>query len=151
MKRQKRDLDPVIIETFFGSNLDKGVGEPSICQTIWIITPHVIPLALKAVYGAFSTRPLVCCDLHDPTAFSFVDTPPPTTVKNATCSHLSKYTMDEREVALCDALEDWREAKVVTKLGSAHVMDIGPGFILPSPMIDHIVDSAHHLKLTDDQ
>ncbi|KAI6035835.1 hypothetical protein EDC04DRAFT_2604828 [Pisolithus marmoratus] len=142
MKRWKRDLDPVmdylinansqgltcqqvIIETFFGSNLDKGVGEPSICQTI----------------------PLVCCDLHDPTAFLFVNTPPPTTVKNATHSHLSKYTMDEREVALCDALEDWREAKVVTKLGSAHVMDISPGFILPSPMIDHIIDSAHHLKL----
>ncbi|KAI6025463.1 hypothetical protein EDC04DRAFT_2554987, partial [Pisolithus marmoratus] len=93
------------------------------------------------------TRPLVCCDLHDPTAFLFVNTPPPTTVKNATHSHLSKYTMDEREVALCDALEDWKEAKVVTKLGSAHVMDIGPGFILPSPMIDHTIDSAHHLKL----
>ncbi|KAI6041716.1 hypothetical protein EDC04DRAFT_2554455, partial [Pisolithus marmoratus] len=93
------------------------------------------------------TKPLMCCDLHSPAAFSFVDMPPPTTVKNAACSHLSKYTMDEREVALCDALEDWREAKAVAKLGSDCVMDFSPGFILPSLMIDHIVNSAHHLKL----
>ncbi|KAI5986455.1 hypothetical protein EDC04DRAFT_2553148, partial [Pisolithus marmoratus] len=93
------------------------------------------------------TTPLVCCDLHNPTVFSLVDALSPVTIKNTACSHLSKYTMDERELALCDTLEDWREAKAVAKLGSACIMDFGAGFILPSPMIDHIIDSAHHLKL----
>ncbi|KAI6163846.1 hypothetical protein EDD17DRAFT_1434677, partial [Pisolithus thermaeus] len=93
------------------------------------------------------TMPLVCCDLHNPTAFSFLDILPPVTIKNAAHSHLSKYTMDERELVLCDALEDWREAKAVAKLGSTHIMDFGAGFILPSLMIDHIINSTHHFKL----
>ncbi|KAI6013021.1 hypothetical protein EDC04DRAFT_2579617 [Pisolithus marmoratus] len=44
-------------------------------------------------------------------------------------------------------LEDWREAKAVAKLGCARTMDFGARFILPSPMIDCIVNSAHHLML----
>ncbi|KAI6041686.1 hypothetical protein EDC04DRAFT_2892741 [Pisolithus marmoratus] len=155
MKRQKKDLDPamdylinanfqgvmcqwVIVEMFFGSNPDKGVvNNHTTCD----------PSCLQGCARCVLTRPPVCCDLHNPTAFSFVDILPPATVKNATHSHLSKYTMDKRELALCDALEAWREAKAVAKLGSARIMDFGSGFILPSPTIDHIINSTHHLKL----
>ncbi|KAI5996710.1 hypothetical protein EDD15DRAFT_2124799, partial [Pisolithus albus] len=152
-KRRKKDLEPamdhlinansrgvtcrrLIVETFFGSNLDKDINHTA-CE----------PSHPQGCVRCVLTTPLVCCDLHNPTAFSFVDILPPVTIKNAARSHLSKYTMDERELALCDALEDWREAKAVAKLGSVRVMDFGAGFILPSPMIDRIIDSAHHLKL----
>ncbi|KAI6113967.1 hypothetical protein EDD16DRAFT_1472096, partial [Pisolithus croceorrhizus] len=149
----KKDLDPamdylinansqgvmcrrVIVETFFGSNPDKDVNH-TMCD----------PSHPQGCVQCVLTMLLVCCDLHNPTAFSFLNILPSVTIKNTAHSHLSKYTMDERELALCDTLEDWREAKAVTKLGSTHVMDFGTGFIFPSPMIDCIVNSTHHLKL----
>ncbi|KAI6012051.1 hypothetical protein EDC04DRAFT_2609619 [Pisolithus marmoratus] len=126
MKRWKKDLDPAMD---------------------YLINANFWGIRVWGCAWCVLTRPPVCCDLHNPTTFSFVNILPPATVKNAAHSHLSKYTMDKRELALCDALEDWREAKAVTKLGSARIMDFSTGFILPSPMIDCIVNSAHHLKL----
>ena len=60
--------------------------------------------------------------------------------------------MEKKELDLCDALEDWREAKAVSERGAAYMMDYGAGFILPTTTLDRIVDCAHQLKLrtTDD-
>ena len=55
--------------------------------------------------------------------------------------------MEQKELDLCNALEDWRVMKAVEERGKACTMDYGPGFILPTMTIDGIVDSAHHLKL----
>jgi hypothetical protein len=55
--------------------------------------------------------------------------------------------MEKKEFDLCDALEDWRETKVVSERGAACVMDYGPGFILLTTTLDRIVDCAHQLKL----
>ena len=55
--------------------------------------------------------------------------------------------MEQKELDLCNALEDWRVMKAVEERGEACTMDYRPGFILPTMTIDRIVDSAHHLKL----
>ncbi|KAI5993423.1 hypothetical protein EDD15DRAFT_2166922, partial [Pisolithus albus] len=105
------------------------------------------PYRKEGCVQCIPTQPLVCCDIHNAIAFTFVDTPPSAASRNPARSHLMKYAMGTRELALLDALEDWRVAKAVTKLGAARVNDYGPSFILPSPTVDRIVDSAHHLKL----
>lgn len=94
------------------------------------------------------TKPPICCNLDHHSQFVAFDAPiPPALPKNATCSHLSKYKMEQKELDLCNALEDWRVMKAVEERGKACTMDYGPGFILPTMTIDGIVDSAHHLKL----
>ena len=94
------------------------------------------------------TKPSVCCDLDHPTLFAEYNTcifPAP--VRNVSRSHLLKYTMEQKEQDLCIVLEEWRLAKATEEYGKACVMDYGPGFILPTSVLDRIVDSAHHLKL----
>ncbi|KAF8450850.1 hypothetical protein L210DRAFT_842835, partial [Boletus edulis BED1] len=95
------------------------------------------------------TRPSVCCDLDSPSQFMSLDPPiPPALPKNPARSHVdTKYTMEAKEVDLCNALEEWRVAKAVNERGEACVMDYGPGFILPTATIDRIVNCAHHSKL----
>lgn len=55
--------------------------------------------------------------------------------------------METKEVKLCDALEEWRIAKTVEEYGKACMMDYGPSVVLPTAVLDRIVDAAHHLKL----
>ncbi|KIO02947.1 hypothetical protein M404DRAFT_146915 [Pisolithus tinctorius Marx 270] len=155
LKKQRKELDPAMDCLIIAGS--QGV----MCQQVMIVTcfdnsntgnkeySHVAcdPDCSDGCVWCVPTKPHVCCDLHNPSAFIFVDVLPPSPPRNPAHSHLSKYSMETRELALCDALEDWREGKVIVKLGVAHVNDYGPGFILLSPMIDHIIDSVHHLKL----
>lgn len=55
--------------------------------------------------------------------------------------------MGQKELELCNALEEWRLGKVVEEYGKACAMDYGPGAVLPTALLDQIVDCAHHLKL----
>ncbi|KAF8546528.1 hypothetical protein OG21DRAFT_1426780, partial [Imleria badia] len=94
------------------------------------------------------TNPPICCDLDHHSQFVAFNAPIPSALpKNATRSHLSKYKMEQKELDLCDALEDWRVAKAVEERGEACTMDYRPGFILLTTTIDQIVDSTYYLKL----
>ena len=86
------------------------------------------------------TKPPVCCDLDHHSQFMAFNAPiPPAQPKNAACSHLAKYKMEQKELNLCDALEDWREGKAVEERGKACAMNYGPGFILPTTQLTRLL------------
>ena len=94
------------------------------------------------------TKPSICYDLDNPSLFTDIDTPiPPISIKNPTHSHLSKYKMEQKKIELCNVLEKWRLGKAVEEYGKACVMDFGPGMVLPTALLDQIVNCTHHLKL----
>ncbi|KAG6373132.1 hypothetical protein JVT61DRAFT_6739 [Boletus reticuloceps] len=82
---------------------------------------------------------------HNSSYYLIVLPPPTTTVQH---SRLSKFSMGPKEHELLEALEDWREQKMITVYGKSHLINIGPAIILPDEALDCIVDCAHFLKIT---
>lgn len=55
--------------------------------------------------------------------------------------------MTAADIALNEALEQWREDKTITTYGYAYAQDIGPALIMPNEILDRIVLCAHDNKL----
>ncbi|KIK18680.1 hypothetical protein PISMIDRAFT_14176 [Pisolithus microcarpus 441] len=90
--------------------------------------------------------PTVCCDIHDPSAFSSFDSLLPKPTHAPQRSHLLKYTKDKYDCKLEEALLDWHEEKTVAIYGWACLNDHGT-IVMTGTMLDRIVDSAHHHKI----
>lgn len=89
----------------------------------------------------------ICCDIHHPTVFIFLDSsfdPPP---KLPNRSHLKKFIMGSKEYELSEALEEWREMKTCVTYGESHLIDIGPSIVMPDDVLDRIVACGHYRKI----
>ncbi|KIJ04929.1 hypothetical protein PAXINDRAFT_21786 [Paxillus involutus ATCC 200175] len=56
--------------------------------------------------------------------------------------------MGPKEYELDDALEDWREQKTKDIYGESHLIDLGPGLVMPDSVLERIIACAHHLKIS---
>ncbi|KIJ06725.1 hypothetical protein PAXINDRAFT_91575 [Paxillus involutus ATCC 200175] len=43
---------------------------------------------------------------------------------------------------------DWREQKTKDVYGESHLIDLGPGLVMPDSVLEHIIACAHHLKIS---
>ncbi|KAG1883258.1 hypothetical protein F4604DRAFT_1879014 [Suillus subluteus] len=93
------------------------------------------------------SQAVVCCDIHHPDHFATYSSPTdePSTISRH--SRITKYKQEAPDLALQDALDDWREEKTISIYGWAHLSDLGPSLILPNSTLDRIVDCAHHRKI----
>lgn len=73
--------------------------------------------------------------------------PPPSQQR----SRLPKYTSEKHDSDLYEALEDWREEKTAVIYGRGNLNDLGPSLIMPSAILDRIIDAAHHYKIRSAQ
>jgi hypothetical protein len=55
-------------------------------------------------------------------------------------------TMDD--MCLRNALEDWWEAKTEYQYGEAHLEDLGPALVMPTSVLNCIMDCSHHFKIS---
>jgi ATP-dependent DNA helicase RecQ len=93
------------------------------------------------------SQPMVCCDIHHPDHFSTYSSPTDDISATTRRSRIPKYKQEASDLALLDALYDWREEKTISIYGWAHLSDLGPSLVLPNSMLDRIVDCAHHRKI----
>ncbi|KIK80902.1 hypothetical protein PAXRUDRAFT_157387, partial [Paxillus rubicundulus Ve08.2h10] len=93
------------------------------------------------------TTATTCCDIHHPDMFNIFDTVFTQPPKLQNHSRLSKFEMEPREYELDDALEDWRNQKTKNVYGECHLIDLGPGLVMPDSVLECIVACAHHLKI----
>ncbi|KAG2033585.1 hypothetical protein BDR03DRAFT_871663 [Suillus americanus] len=93
------------------------------------------------------TQPTICCDIHHPNYFTLYTShvTKPTTMLPR--SHISKYEKTANDFTFQDALDEWREQKVVEVYGWYHLNDLGPTIVMPNAMLDRIVDCVHHQKI----
>ncbi|KAG1842096.1 hypothetical protein C8R48DRAFT_619786 [Suillus tomentosus] len=93
------------------------------------------------------SQPSICCDIHNPDHFDFLDTnvskPPPLPQR----SRLPKFQMTGSDFTLRTTLNNWREQKAISVYGWAHLNDFGATIIMPNAILDRIIDSAHHRKI----
>ena len=92
-------------------------------------------------------QPTVCCDIHDPSAFSSFEADAPCTSRATQRSRLPKYMQTVQDRALGDALHGWREDKTSALFGWAALNDFGPCLVMPNSILECIVDCAHHNKI----
>ena len=92
-----------------------------------------------------------CCDLCNPRAFdhlfSYFEPPPPPTKSSK--SSLKKYDRGEPEMRLAKALNEWRRKATIEKYGEAVLRDVGSSLILPTELLERLVDCAHYGKITN--
>lgn len=62
-------------------------------------------------------------------------------------SRITKYEKTANDFTFQDALDEWREQKVVEVYGWYHLNDLGPTIVMPNAMLDRIVDCVHHQKI----
>jgi len=54
-------------------------------------------------------------------------------------------TMDV--MCLHNALEEWREVKTKDQYGEAHLEDLGPTLVMPTSVLNHIMDCSYYFKI----
>lgn len=94
-------------------------------------------------------KPTICCNLHHPSEFSLYNSDIGLNKPqcNSKCSRILKYTRDNYDLTLQDALEDWQEEKTAMVYGWACLNNHGPLVIMLTYLLNQIVDCAHHQKL----
>jgi hypothetical protein len=99
------------------------------------------------------TGPVICCDIHNLTAFAEYESYIPKPPRPPQPSRLPRYTKDEHDREFQEALHDWRELEEKTKdvYGWACLKDYGPCLIMPNAILDRIVDCVHHRKIQTPQ
>ncbi|KIL58124.1 hypothetical protein M378DRAFT_41285, partial [Amanita muscaria Koide BX008] len=89
----------------------------------------------------------LCCDLHNPNAFTFLDSPIVKTSRQTPKSYIPEYTKTETDVALCSDIEAWRCEETKKKYGRIHLRNLGPGLVMGESVRDRIVACAHSSKI----
>jgi hypothetical protein len=93
---------------------------------------------------------LICCEVCNPHLFEGF------AVVNLTLrpkskhprSRLQKVIAIANDMALRDALHTFRRQRTIDKFGLAALKNQGPGIIMPTEILQRIVDCAHHNKIT---
>ena len=97
---------------------------------------------------------MICCDIERPEFFQSFPIPPLKIDRAMRRSRIEPVKVEERtaaDVKLVDALEDWREETTRTCYGEAALLDFGPSLIMSTKILDRIVDSVHHNKISSVQ
>ncbi|KAI6111626.1 hypothetical protein EDD16DRAFT_1444880, partial [Pisolithus croceorrhizus] len=99
-------------------------------------------------------EPIVCCNIHNPSDFASYDPPNSKVPRVTQCSHLPKYTKDDNDYDLENALLTWHEEKTVAIYGwafsfsvsSACLYNNGP-VVMMNSTLDCIINCTHHQKI----
>ncbi|KAG6375637.1 hypothetical protein JVT61DRAFT_3205 [Boletus reticuloceps] len=92
--------------------------------------------------------PEICCDIHNPDSFTLYLVVIPLQPKHVAHSRISKLTMSSlNDVALINALEDWRESTTISLHGEGFLFDLRPGLVMPTKVLDRIIACAHAHKI----
>ncbi|KAF8415303.1 hypothetical protein L210DRAFT_3495955 [Boletus edulis BED1] len=89
----------------------------------------------------------ICCDIHSPDFFAPYSVVIPPQSKRPSRSRISGFTMSSDDLALVNALEDWREGTTISLHGEGFLCDLGPGLVMPTKVLDRIVTCAHAHKI----
>lgn len=89
----------------------------------------------------------VCCDLHNPAAFVFLDVPVVKPARQPASSSIPAYQVTETDQMLRLDLEDWRCSETKKVYGKAHLRNLGPGLVMGETVCERIVDCAHFSKI----
>lgn len=96
----------------------------------------------------FLPVPKHCCDLHDPTHFSWISSVETNKQPKTRRSRLPKKPMcNTNDDGLLTLIEDWRDKEACKRYGPANASDYGGSLILSDKMTGRIVDCARHGKL----
>jgi len=91
--------------------------------------------------------PAICCDIHNPSEFSSFASVIAKQPLIPPRSHITKYERTQTDIALRDALQEWRENTTAMVFGRAHLIDMGPSILMCKSTLERIVDCAHHHKI----
>ena len=97
---------------------------------------------------------LICCDIENPDSFCTFSIPPLKVHRPMRRSRIKPLKVNERTpaaVKLIDALEDWCEATTKKRYGEAALLNFGPSLIMPTRVLDRIVDCVHYNKISSIQ
>lgn len=93
--------------------------------------------------------PVICCELCSPEAFvefAQVDIPKPKAAQQR--SRLKVYSRQSTDMALRDALDEFREDMTIKMEGRAVLQDYGASVFMTDQVLERIVDCAHYGKIT---
>ena len=93
------------------------------------------------------TQSQICCDIHTPDFFTAYSILIPKPQRLPPCSRVPKFEMTSRDLALVNALEDWRENMTAHLYSAAYLHELGPGRVMSSATLDRIVTCAHAHKI----
>ncbi|KAF8424255.1 hypothetical protein L210DRAFT_3765528 [Boletus edulis BED1] len=89
----------------------------------------------------------ICCDIHSPDFFAPYSVVIPPQSKCPSHSHISGFTMSSDDLALINALEDWREGTTISLHGEGFLCDLGSGLVMPTKVLNRIVTCTHAHKI----
>ncbi|KIL55217.1 hypothetical protein M378DRAFT_42169, partial [Amanita muscaria Koide BX008] len=88
-----------------------------------------------------------CCDLHNPDAFAYIQSPVIKPSRKQPCSSIPKHVVDETDTGLLRALENWRCNETEKTYGKHYLRNLGPGLVMGTAVRDRIVECARFSKI----